>query len=216
MSYAITLFEPNPLIYQYCKNLQRSALKERQTKQILFDSLMDTLDRCYNKHPELCDKIRKLQVRVQTLTKGVPATEAVMDTNIHSADRELDVAQELLLKKAYKQAASIAHPDKGGSNDDFASINAAYRAKDLGSLTEFVISKNKTLVEQVEYWKSEILKPDMKLKEFQAQPEFKIIRSYVSGRQEEAYSLAKVVLNYKLSYLTQQSLQTRKATHHGS
>lgn len=203
--YAVIPFDPQPLLLEsYAKTLKRKALAARKIHQDRIDSANAILQKCYDKHPELVSKVKKFKVLIQLNTRGDAATESVLDTGLDSTPQEEAVAKAFLLKKAYKQAAAMAHPDKGGSHEDFVAINAAYRAKDIDSITEFLLSKHRSILDQISYWQSEQKKPEVSWTRFRSTPEFGIVRLYTSGNKERAEQMALEVLNILLASLTAQ------------
>ena len=202
---ALILYDPvDPALAWYSGTLKKLVLAERARTQARVDSANKILQDCFDKHPEMIAKIRAFKTLVQLNTRGAAATESVMDTELSSVPQEEAVARAFLLKKAYRIAAAAAHPDRGGSHDDFAAINAAYRAKDLDSITEFLISKQRSILEQIAYWRSELEKPEVSWTRFRSTPEFSIVKYAMSGNTQRAEQMALEVLRIMLVSLTAQ------------
>jgi hypothetical protein len=201
----VQIFNPDdPLLVSLVHRLKREVLKSRAYYQTQLDTVNTILDSSFAHHKDLTDNINDLKRRIQLLTKGAPATESIEATDTVTDSHQHDVAQAFLLKKAYRQAAAMSHPDKGGSNEDFAAVNAAYKAKDLGSLNEYVIARNKTLLEQIAFWRTEAFKPEARWHKVRSQPEFLIVQLTLSGQKPKAIKMAREVLEVMVVSLTMQ------------
>ena len=200
----LLVIKPDPLLVQRVDLLKKETIKARNFYQSQLDTVNTILNTAFSWHPALLEQVADLKRRIQLLTKGVPATEALENSTVLTDNQQGDVAHTFLLKKAYRQAALLAHPDKGGSNEDFAAVNAAYKAGDLHSLNEYVIAQNKTLFEQLIYWKTEALKPEAQWHKARSQPEFTIVRLMLSNQKPKAKMMAKEVLQILVASLTMQ------------
>ena len=86
---------------------------------------------------------------------------------------------------------------------------AAYKAGDLGSLTEFVLSRE-NLHKQITYWRTETLKPEIDYRRFQASAENRIAQLYMRGNTAEAIALVHKVLSQTVTVLLAEELRSLK------
>lgn len=77
---------------------------------------------------ELAKMQEKLNERVSELTKQKPATGPGRDIDPFNILGISPDATKEEVKKAFREKAEKAHPDKGGSNSDMIMVNAAYEA----------------------------------------------------------------------------------------
>lgn len=215
---ALILFDPTPpILVLYAKTVKKRVIAERLQYQSRMDQFSSILEKCYDNFPELTFKVRRKKAEIQLQTRGAAATESVLDINLKATDHETDVAQRFLVKKAYRVAASMAHPDKGGNKDDFAAVLAAYKAGDLESLNEFVLSKQKGVIDQITHWHFELRKPAIQWQHLTSTPEYKIVQAHLSGRHAVASDLAREVLTQLLFVLDQQLYHViRRNMNHGN
>lgn len=188
----------NPILEWYEKGLKIRALNVRKRHQQQFDHADFVLDRLCEDFPKLVGRIRDLQGQVSTLTKGVPQTETV-DLKEHTEESYQEaVAHAFLLKKAYRAAVAIAHPDKGGSSDDFNLVAAAYKAGDLHSLNEYVISANYNLIERISHCLNDIQRSQIAWTAFQSTEYFRAVKFYMAGDHKRASAQARLLLEVKI------------------
>jgi hypothetical protein len=181
--------------------IKAKVISLRQKYQRLMDDAQKVVDICYDQHPVLCKQIRDTKSRINVLTKGVAATEAIESTGLASKPQQEAVAEAFVLKKAYREAAAIAHPDKGGTDADFVAINAAYKSGDLTALIEYVSARSTDWQAQVEYWQAQQQRPEIQWKKFQSQPEFVLVQLYLAGKKEAAFNHAELLLKTILASL---------------
>lgn len=155
---------------------RRKALAARNITNRRMQDAADQADRFVSTY---CEKeqqrLKDVRRRIRLVSKGVPLTEVLEETELDDTP-ELSDAQAVILKKAYRLAASLLHPDrKHGSEEEFQALRAAYVAKDLQAVQEFVLHLEKPLEEQVQYWQDE---------------ETRVHISWQKFRQTAAYQIA--------------------------
>ena len=183
---ALVVCTDNPLLCDYRNRLRAQSLVEREYYQRLIDH-SDAIIGAYSKGFPIAERqIADLKRLIALRTKGAPMTEELDVSSSVNTNQQEAVAHAFLLQKAYRAAAKLAHPDKGGNDADFAAVNAAYKARDLDSLNEFFLSKNRTLVESIQHWRNEVQKPRVQWQEFQSAPTFKVVRFHKSGKTDDA------------------------------
>lgn len=186
----------SPLLISYKDLLRAQTLKKREQVAKRIDTALGICQKVMEPHADLTKRIIDIKSRIRARQKGIPLTETLEPVGV---DNLLSDGEAFLLKKAYRAAASLCHPDKGGNKDDFQAINAAYRSKDIGSLNEYVLSFQGTLNEQIRYWQTEVQKPDIEWGVFRASNENRIAQLYMQGQHAEADTLAKTLLTLVLS-----------------
>lgn len=149
-------------------------------------------------------EITEIQTRIRLLQRGVPATEAFDDPD--PCDNLTD-AERFVLKKAYRKAASLCHPDRGGSNDEFQAVHAAYLAGDLYSLNNFVLSKQEPDLSWIQHWIDDAARCDVAWVEFQASAEFYLARLHEQGQTGKAVLLYRQALHQVLNNFQQEEYQ---------
>lgn len=192
--YSITTGNHPPLLGAYNRQIKSRVIREREVVQAKLDYYASILEICFAHHSKLLDRIKRLRQEISAATKGVPDTLGKEDLYTTEGNVQLDQAETLLCKKAYRIAARYAHPDKGGSHADFVAISESYRQRDLSALNEYVISRNNTIESQIQYWQDELAKPKIKLRNFHNSDQFKIVKNYVSNNEAKAFSLAEAYL----------------------
>jgi hypothetical protein len=206
MSNALILHtKDNPLIKHLTVLYKRKALKERKTYLSRVDFAQVVFTDLAQQFPDLLKKINSLQSQIRLRTKGVAATESLPALDSVNNEVQLNAAKSFLLKKAYRQAASLAHPDKGGSDDDFNAVKAAYEAGDLDSLNEYVIASHHNLIEQLTHWKNECLKPEAKWRDFVSKDTYKAVQLHQAGNRNAALRIVKRTLELSIVSLMQEN-----------
>jgi curved DNA-binding protein CbpA len=94
------------------------------------------------------------------------------------------------LKRAYRKAAALTHPDRGGTVEDFQAVQAAYDACDLTSLNEFFLLQEESLQDRIEYWLQQPAAAHVEWIRFQATNEYAVVAMYQRGQRDEAIELA--------------------------
>lgn len=131
--------------------------------------------------PEEKRKLKELRARLRSLVQGIPLTEALDDDLGAETATVLSDAEQVLLRTAYRAAALLCHPDRGGNAEDFVALNAAYKARDLRAVQEFVIHLEKPLEEQFAYWRDECERPEIGWIQFQQSAMYQIARELQAG-----------------------------------
>jgi hypothetical protein len=156
--------------------------------------------------PEAEAKISELKRLIALRTKGAPMTEDLdVERSVDDKPYQEAVAHAFLLKKAYRAAAKISHPDKGGNHEEFAAVAAAYKARDLNSLNEFVLYKNRSLLESISYWLDEIEKPKVQWITFQSGHAFKVVQLHKTGHEDSAKDYMQKLLQMNILQLLHES-----------
>lgn len=192
----------------------------------LYRQVLHIVNTLYAEQDGVATVIR-LRREIRLATRGTPVTaaqESVTAAGYVSMGTEaLYNSESFLVKIAYRKVAPLVHPDRGGSAELFASVNAAYRLNDLTYLQELFLK----LVVDCPLWRAskeaqsyidqEIKRPDVSLRILQTTPEFKIAKLFLSGHEEEAKAKASlrlkeliVVLNAELQYLLTNSFSNEK------
>jgi hypothetical protein len=126
------------------RKLNEHAIKERKALDKLQDQCNTILDRYENSFPDLTQILDSLTLELRMIVRGTPVTEPLDPVQIRNMRDEMGNEQQyqalsLLLKKAYKKVAQLAHPDKGGSKEVFHEVEEAYRDRDLPRLNAIYI-----------------------------------------------------------------------------
>lgn len=189
-----------PVLQNLLRWARKQTIANRQRTAQKIDAVRRVSSQIVAHHQDTLDAIKRARQRARLTQRGVAATESldVPDTSEVLANN-LNDAEIFVLKKAYRQAAALAHPDRGGSADEFQAVHAAYRAKDHAALTEYLLSKQETSRSQLDYWMIAVNKPDIDWVRFQSTPEYFISRLYTQGKQELAIKTAGELLQAELS-----------------
>jgi len=200
MSNLVLWRPPNEALLQaYAASLRRRAFAVRERYQRLLDQVNDQVYAIYALDPELENKIVQVMERIRARTEGAPMTE-FSDTvgagerdsvNTMGMTYQQREAHRFLCKKAWRRIAQLVHPDR--SSEDiavFQKLKEAYEQSDLVSLQEFVLASDRTVVEQIQWWLTEIEKPPIRWQILQQMPMFQIARALSTGNHERARKLA--------------------------
>lgn len=216
--YSLIVVNPphETVLRSYSAHLQKRARAMRSKYAKLRDQSESVFYSLTMEFPHLVERIKQVQEELALRAQGTRDTVGSLD---RSSDRKFDsnnpekVSDRYLLKNAYRMASAIAHPDKGGSAEDFAAVHAAYQAGDLASLQEFVITRNsKVLIDQIRYWETEVLKPEAQWEQYRASPPHLIATAKLSGNTYVARFYTVQFLNLTLKSLLNQFY---KGAHHG-
>jgi hypothetical protein len=216
MRYDLIIKEPDPLLKNLAKRLKIETLNSRNLFEKRINSIKTQVESIHRKNDDLCSIIFQLKAQINLHTHGVAATEVRHITGLNSEPEQQVVANAFLLKKAYRTAASLAHPDKGGSHDDFLAVSAAYRANNIESLNEYVLARNRDLLDQIHYWDSERLKPKINYTIFQSSNDFKVAVLQNRGEQQAASELSRAILEHTIFSLRIQLDQLLKEIYNGN
>lgn len=179
----------------------------------LYQQMLNTVNRLYEDLPDAATVLR-LRREIRNATRGIPAhlaQDAVTAAGyVSTGTEQLHNAQAHLVKNAYQKVARLTHPDRGGSVDLFAQVNAAYHLKDLTFLQELYISLTKDSVlwrssdEAIAYALQELERPRVSLVVLQATAEFAIFRLVRIGQEDQARSMAQQRLQQLVYLLTKE------------
>jgi len=196
----LVLWQPHsPLLEAYAILARQRARHERGRYARLRDQANDVLWAQYAQWPDLEQKIVSAMDRIRLRQEGgggTPMTEwddgEASPTTGQGTDSHAErMGRAFLLKKAWKQVRTLCHPDKNrGSAEEFAILADAYRAGDLDTLSEYVLSINQTIMEQIAYWLMAGQKPAIEWQILQHMPMFRVVRAVAQGNHELASRLA--------------------------
>jgi hypothetical protein len=206
-------YDPHLWLRLLAGRWQAQALAQRTKIQGWIDAANDTAEQFINQHcPNEKRKLIEAKAAFRAYTRGVPLTEVLDDDELLAEDTpDLSDAEQFLLKKAYRMAHMALHPDrKGGEESDetrraLASLRAAYKAKDLRAVQEFVLHLDKSVVEQATYWREERGRADITWEIFKTTPAFAVARDVQRGRptQHIRESLVRYLTQLRLRYEAQ-------------
>jgi hypothetical protein len=189
----------SPLLAAYAILSRRAAMAERQRYADLREVVNNQIWSQYSLYPEQEAKIVAVMDRIRIRQEGAPMTETTDAEDINMLDDaatlDMSYAQRhshrFLLKKAWRRVRTMVHPDKSdAAREEFQMLFDSYRAGDINALNEYVISFDKTIVEQIEYWLNEKQKPKIEWAILQRMPMFQIVRALAAGNRELAAQLA--------------------------
>lgn len=188
----LIVYNPDsPILVAWCHRLRAIAIRARREVIRKKDMIHVVSARIMEQHQNKLNRIASIRNRIRLIRRGVPLTEAFDSvTNTSQLDDNLSDADRFLLKKAYRKAASIAHPDKGGSLEDFHAVREAFLAGDLASLNEFFLLQHGTLHQRIEYWLSQPAASHVDWVRFRATNEYAVVTLYQRGKKEKAADLA--------------------------
>jgi len=203
----LVVYQPPPVLVAYKGWLQRQTHRERihyderrtQCHEIVFNIMRE--------FSSTLEAITRARMRIRAKQTGAPCTEP-MDA-LQAADAlapQTSDAELFLLKIAYRQAATLAHPDKGGSTADFQAVVEAYRAKNLGSLHEFVLTRTAPVLKQIAYWLTEVQKPQIDWIEYQSSTEYQIAQLHMQGHSDRARNVTKHLVEATLLHTLAEEL----------
>lgn len=190
----VTIWEPiSPLEKVYLRNLRRKLHENKKRIEGYILDCLNRVDEVCKEFPEELDKIAKLRRNLRYLSTGVPTTES-LDTFIDPLS-DLTDADRHTLKVTYRRAASLAHPDKGGSTEDFLYIREAYANGDIDALREYVVFRIDPNRNMLNYWNQQIDQAATRWEVFRSTPKFKIAQFHMFGQHQMARTRAKTFLD---------------------
>lgn len=162
----LKVYDPHLWLRLWVQYQQRKALAARQTVNTRIAVCAAQVESLIAERPALkaaASKLKGKRARLRAAAKGVPQTELLDEVSVfdEKLDTQLSDAEQFLLKKAYRYACMLHHPDRGGDPAVFASLHAAYVAKDLRAVQEFVLHMDRSLVDQAAYWLTEQQRPEL-------------------------------------------------------
>lgn len=170
-------------------------MHERGRYAALLDQANDILWAMYALNPDLEQKIVAVLDRIRIRQEGEPMTEFEDEPTPMGDGPDTQTnksAQKFLLKKAWRLVRTLVHPDKGTGQqrEEFQVLKAAYEAGDLNALTEYVLASQKTVLEQIAHWRTEVAKPAINWQVLQRMPAFRVVRAFMAGQRDLAAELA--------------------------
>ena len=105
---------------------EREAQRVRRERDRLFKELRAAVDVLNDRVSDINDRIEAERDRVSDLNAEYEAERARVSCSYMKILGLLAGYTARDLKKAYKRAAVVAHPDKGGSNIQFRAVHDAY------------------------------------------------------------------------------------------
>lgn len=206
--------------------LNKQALVNKQA-YVNLKTQIDNVTSIYERDfQDLLKEIMNTLRSIDEITTGVPATEAlnIRPNRVYSADSgQLDNAELLLLKTAYRKVAAIVHPDKAtGNKEQFQQATLAYQDQDYIELIEmYCVLKNFPNVFWrqseigIEYISTEVNRPKVKLQKLKASPLFKVVQFHILGHTDAAKAQFEMLLLDKLKAVNSELNHLRKQKYHG-
>ncbi len=217
-SYPLDLVREDPCLTSYLSSLKILALSEREHYAELADLFEADYMKATESFPEDMHRIHALEDHYNDLVQsegGVPDTEGVY-TNRKESRNPDEVADRFLLKQAYRVAASVAHPDKqGGSAEEFALLNAAYKAGDLDTIMSYYLGRCGNLHQRLHFWYTETQKPRVRWLEFCNTVQYRVVVLRMNGDYHRARLLVKQALNQVAASLAAKIVETLKRKSNG-
>ncbi len=189
----LIIWEPiNPVEKVYLRNLRQKlhAAKKRIEGRIV--DCLNRVDEVCKDFPEELQKIGKLRRNLRYLSTGIPTTES-LDTNVDPLSDLTDTDRHTL-KVAYRKAASLAHPDKGGSEEDFLYVRESYANGDLDALREYIVFRIDPDSNMLDYWNQQVGQAEIRWEVFRSTPKFKIAQLHLMGNRKAARAHAEAYL----------------------
>lgn len=200
MSNLVLWRPPNEALFEaYAAGLRRRAYEVRDRYERLLNQVNDQVWAVYALDPELENKIVAVMERIRVKTEGAPMTE--FSDTVQAGDRDSvntmgmthqqREAHRFMCKKAWRRIAQLLHPDRSTADQElFQKLKDAYNQSDLVALQEFALTSEKPVVEQIQWWLTEIEKPPIRWQILQQMPMFQIARALSTGNPERARQLA--------------------------
>ena len=196
------------VLEQYRKYSVKEALRLRK----LYSENVSRVEEVFSGILDEFQDLSKMLVHLRSLQEPVTTTlesENVPDTEgsheIGGDNSQETVTLRFLCKKAYRAAAALTHPDKGGTSEEFALVNAAYKDLDLASLTNFLIQKSSEITIPTSHWLTEIQKSHAAWLEYTSTIKYKIVSLRLTGN----VGLSSYVCRQLLEQTIQQLLARR-------
>ncbi len=205
-SMEIIPFHEQPFLSAFAEHLRKRTFAERLRVNNLIQGCTELADRAVYCEMPAYRRIKELRVRIRTATRGIPQTEFLDDESpLVDKSHELTDAEQILLKKAYRKAAQLIHPERDTGNAlMFRLLHEAYRSKNLRAVQEFVMHLDKPLLDQVGYWLIEVKMPAAQWIEYKAFPEYKLVQWIKQGQVEKARILGAELLRLSELHLQAQ------------
>jgi len=213
----LVVYDPEPaLLRHYAKFCKDQAVKTRARYAVREEQANAVIWRECAKHQDLWDKINEVKRRIRLRRKGTPLTETLDDPGepmgCDLGPSKLSLmsdADQVIMKKAWRAVLSVlGHPDTNPDLDIalWNFLHRAYKDGDLGALQEFMISYEKTVMEQIYYWKSEAQKPEIKWQMLQGMDQFQVLKAVMRGDKETAARISREIVEAQLHTLEVEEL----------
>ena len=194
----------DPVMLAYLRYVQREAENARKALVAHIEMVRAITLPYYEEFGVLTGKIAAVKVRIRMLQKGAAATESLAAPQRVEAFEGKTEAEKYVLKKAYRQAAALCHPDKGGTTEEFQSVYNAYIAGDLYALNNFVLAREKPTMDMIRHWLLDAQRCAIAWIEFRDGTEFRIAQLVMKKQPEMARVLIDKQLNIELRLLLAQ------------
>lgn len=211
MTSLVVYEELSPVLKSYAKHLQEEVVAKRVRTRLRVANVQEISARLISKQAKLVDELKQVKLRIRNLQRGAALTEA-LDADDELLDNNLTDADRFLLKKAYRKAATLAHPDKGGDASSFAAVNEAYKAGDLNSLQEYFIFREAPNRSTIEYWLAEDKRVAIQWQKFCNTNEFAIVQLHQQGHQRRAEQTVYLLLVEQLRFHIEQEREMLSLT----
>ena len=195
----------SPLLEAYCHTLTKEALATRKRYVSLTAQTEDLVNRLIadpeNEH--LNKEVKRLRLNIRNLQTGIASTDMQEPPK---AIESLTDSEKVLLRSAYRKCAQIAHPDKGGSKDEFDSVFKSYEHGDLNALIEFHLLKtnDKSVFDRIEYWKTALDAPKVAWEKHKQSAVFTLYQMVQQGRSKTAMSEIQNMLQSIIRHLLEE------------
>ncbi len=186
------------------------AIKERERVKQFKSYIFSIVEPIQAEFEADLSRIARLKNELQINQKGEARTESLESYTSKNVLSQLSPADRFLLKKAYRYAARLAHPDGGGSGEDFHAVHQAYLQGDLTSLQEYALSRHKSILEQYVHWSVEKDRPSVDLETFKQNAEFQIARLVLRGKPDQARKAMRMVIQSLESSLLKENYGNQK------
>jgi hypothetical protein len=185
----------------YLLKAKRDARIARELLNRRIENVRQVVAPIYEDFAEIMDRIVQTKNRIRVLTRGAATSDTMAAPQRKDAFETMSEADLYVLKRAYREAARLAHPDGGGSVEDFQSVYNAYLAKDLYALNSYVLSRQKPSIDLIRHWLTDAERCRVAWVEFQASGEFTVASLIMRGQPEEAHRIVHEALIAQLSEL---------------
>lgn len=195
-----------PLLYiSYLRSLQKKLQLKHAKLQRSIESVLDAFNAASADLEDLKLKVTFKAAKARARESGIPTVES-LDPEDLGTDRT--AFRSHTLKLAYRQAARLAHPDKGGDDAEFAWVSECYKARDTAALVAFVYAK-KHGVPMIEYWQAQAGAAEARWEGIRNTAEYEVARLWLSGNRERARKMAKELLEIRLEMFSLAELTGR-------
>lgn len=198
---------PTLIAYQRCLAAQAAAARERHLEFVAYCEGL--ADRVFDDLPDQVRRIKELKNTINNLVRGSPQTEPLGPTRITDLNPELTSAQTQALKKAWRYAASVLHPDRGGDVEQFLYARRLYMSADLHELTDFVMAVTaRPSIEVLMYYTNAVNKAAILTEAYKSKSiDYAVATAYTSQSKDAAKSMGEFILKAHILTLEKQLRQ---------